>query len=400
MFFPSTRTRSNRCYSIPEVALKRVSQLDGIRGLAIASVLVDHFSQILNVGIGRNLAVIVIDRFLDAGWMGVDIFFVLSGFLITGIILKDRSKPDFWSNFYLRRAFRILPAFAVVFVLTLVATHYLIPEIHFGASYVIPTIFFLANWTILTSGQMPLLTHLWSLAVEEQFYFLWPQAAKRMKSEHLLALAISLIVLCELTRLTLALLHVGPYIVYNITPTRIDGLSIGAAVAIALTIPRAHAFLARWWRKIAILAAISLPLAFAARHGSLFIFDVWSQVLAIPGAITVTAMLIFAATEGSLPSIPAKFFDNAFLGYMGRRSYALYLIHLPIGVAIQRSRAHGWLAHFFPGLVGNAALILIGVAISFALTEASWHWIESPAQALRVRIMRGRHAHPVAVAQA
>jgi peptidoglycan/LPS O-acetylase OafA/YrhL len=78
---------------------------------------------------------------MHVGWLGVDIFFVLSGFLITGIILNDRDRPDFWDTFYLRRAFRILPAFAVVFAVTLIVVHIFAPKVDISAGYVFPTFF-------------------------------------------------------------------------------------------------------------------------------------------------------------------------------------------------------------------------------------------------------------------
>jgi peptidoglycan/LPS O-acetylase OafA/YrhL len=372
------------------VALKRISQLDGIRGLAIAAVLVDHLGQILNIGIGRNLVVIALYRVMHVGWLGVDIFFVLSGFLITGIILKDREQPDFWGTFYLRRAFRILPAFIVVFAVTLFAAHLFAPNIHVSASYLLPAIFFMANWTVLNNGEMPLLTHLWSLAVEEQFYFLWPQAAKRMRPENLFKLALALAVVSEFARIALALLHVDPYIVYKITPTRIDGLAIGAALAVGINLPRIHGFLTRRWRPIALVAAVMLPISFIVMRGNLFVFYVWSQVLAIPPAIILTAMLIFAAMESSLPSNLSLFFGNPVMKYLGRRSYALYLIHEPIQVAMERSRAHGYLARLSPGVAINIVLIVCALAVSFVLTELSWRLIESPAQAARHLLARGR----------
>jgi peptidoglycan/LPS O-acetylase OafA/YrhL len=334
-----------------EVQLKRLSQLDGIRGLAVAAVMIDHLGQVLSVGIGRNLIVIALYRFMHGGWLGVDIFFVLSGFLITGILIKERSRPDFWGNFYLRRGFRILPAFIVVFVITLVAAHFFAPEIHVSAGYLLPATFFMANWTVVNSSEMPWLGHLWSLAVEEQFYFLWPQASKRLKSATLFKLALSLAVASEILRLALALLHVNSYIVYKITPTRIDGLSIGAALAIGLTLPRVHRFLGQWWRRIALVAAILLPISFLIMHGSMFLFNVWSQVLAIPPAIVLTAMLVYGAVESALPSGLGRFFGNPVMTYLGRRSYALYLIHEPIEVAVQRSRAAGYLATL-PGAFG------------------------------------------------
>jgi peptidoglycan/LPS O-acetylase OafA/YrhL len=136
----------------------------------------------LRANIGRNLLVNALYRVLDVGWLGVDIFFVLSGFLITSIILKDRSRQDFWVRFYARRGFRILPAFAVVFSASLLAARFLVRDIPIPPGYVPAALLFMANWTVIPNAEMPMLGHLWSLAVEEQFYFIWPQVSKRCKT--------------------------------------------------------------------------------------------------------------------------------------------------------------------------------------------------------------------------
>jgi len=378
--------------------LKRLSQLDGIRGLAVALVILVHLPPLLGIGIGRNLFSICLYRVLHVGWLGVDIFFVLSGFLITGIIVKDRSKQGFWSGFYMRRSFRILPAFIVVFVITLLIAHFFLPQIHTSSWYLLAATFFMANWTVITDSEMPMLGHLWSLAVEEQFYFLWPQAAKRLKSTSILKLALSLAVISELLRITLATLHVNAYIVYKITPTSIDGLSIGAALAVGITLPPVHRFLAVWWQRIALIAAALLPLAYLALRGSLFVFNVWSQVLAIPPVIVLTAMLIYGAIESALPPGLARFLGSPVMTYLGRRSYALYLIHVPVLIGIERSRADGALHRLPAGAGINAVLTLSAIAVALLLAELSWRIIESPAQNLRRRLMRGKEddtpAHP------
>lgn len=370
--------------------MKRLSELDGIRGLAVAAVIAHHFVPVVGLGIGRNLFFLALYRFVHPGWLGVDIFFVLSGFLITGIIVKERNERNFWSNFYLRRAFRILPAFFAVFIITLAAAHFFAPDIPIRLNYVLPAIFFMANWTVVGLHEMPMLTHLWSLAVEEQFYFLWPQAAKRMSNSLLFKLALWLAVGSVLCRFVLALFHTNPYVLYKITPPRIDGLCLGAALAIGLNLPGVRHFLERWWRTIALVAFLLLPAAFLALHGSLFVFNPWSQVLAIPPAEVLTAMLIYGAVESKLPAGLKLFFGNPVMTYLGRRSYALYLIHDPVQVAVELSRAHGYLAKLPQGIGMNLLLIASTIALSLVLTELSWRVIESPAQELRRRLMRNR----------
>jgi peptidoglycan/LPS O-acetylase OafA/YrhL len=343
---------------------------------------------------GKKAILLVLYRVMHVGWLGVDIFFVLSGFLITGIILKDRSKKDFWGNFYLRRAFRILPAFVVVFVVTLVLAHFFSPDIVVKSGYILAATFFMANWTIVNFSEMPMLTHLWSLAVEEQFYFLWPQAAKRMKHITLFRFALILAIASEAIRLALALMHVNAYIIYKITPTRIDGLSIGAALAIGLRLPKVREFLERWWQRIALISAILLPITFLALKGNLFVFNTWSQIFAIPPTIVLVAMLIYGSVEGVLPYALGRFLGNPVLTYLGRRSYAIYLIHEPVRYAVQASRSDGFLSRIAPGVPMNVLLMVLIVAVSLVLSELSWRWIETPAQNLRGRLMPSKPVRP------
>lgn len=378
--------------------MNRLRQLDGIRGLAVAAVALCHVSEMIGIGVRKNLFDIIIYRTLDTGWLGVDIFFVLSGFLITGIIIKDRSDPDFWSSFYTRRAFRILPAFTAVFVTTLAITHFFAPQLQASRGYILAAVFFLANWTVVSASEMPMLGHLWSLAVEEQFYFLWPQAAKRLKIDTLFKLVIYLAVASELLRGALAILHVDAYAIDKITPTHIDGLCIGAALAIGITLPPVHRFLAVWWQRIAGISVVLWLMSFLALRGSLFLFNAWSQVLAIPPTIVLTAMLIYGSVESTLPAALARFFGSGVMVYLGRRSYALYLIHVPIFAAAEASRTQGCLQQLPQGTAVNAILVVSVIAVSLVLAEASWRLIEFPAQEVRRRWMRGREdgtpAHP------
>lgn len=370
--------------------LNRVPQLDGIRGFAVAAVVFVHLSPMLEFSAGKSLLNIALYHIFHVGWLGVDIFFVLSGFLITGIILKSRHKPNFWTVFYARRGFRILPAFFAVLAATVFVAHFFAAEAKVSSSFILAAVFFMANWTIVTSTESPLLSHLWSLAIEEQFYFLWPHAAKRLSNSTLLKFALSLAVACELLRIVLVVLHINAYVIYKITPTRTDGLSIGAALAIGIALPSAHRFLADYWRRIAVSAATLLVIAFLVLRAGLFEFNPWSQVMAIPAVAVLTAMLIFGAMESTLPAGLAWFFSLPFMTYLGRRSYALYLIHVPVLVIVEASRRNGRLHRLPPGGAVNSLLMILAVAVCLALTEISWKLIESPAQILGHRWVRNK----------
>jgi len=400
-----------------EVGLKRVSELDGIRGVAIAAILILHMAEILVAGVGYSRVIAAVYRLMCAGWLGVDVFFVLSGFLITRVLLEGRdyqnpsvnrssnsqsqphgqarsqsrsqsegqSQGQSWFEFYLHRAVRILPAFSAVFVVTIAVIHFCYPDVHLSARILLPAIFFVENWTVLNGTYMPFLPHLWSLAIEEQFYLLWPQAARRMSNRSILALALSLAALCEVLRASLAMKHVPAPVIYAITPTRIDGLALGAALAIGITLPRVRRFLARAWGWIALAALVSLGVAFIRLHGNLTAFDIRNQLLAIPPVILLVAMLIYASTESALPASLARILSNSALTYLGRRSYALYLIHYPIVAAVVMSRNGGCLAQLPRGVAVNLLLIAGVVTVALLLAEASWQLIETPAQMLRQR---------------
>jgi peptidoglycan/LPS O-acetylase OafA/YrhL len=363
--------------------LRRIAELDGIRGVAIAAILTVHSSEFLVVGVKHKPLYYALYRLMATGWLGVDIFFVLSGFLITTILLEDNDRADFWSRFYLHRSLRILPAFAVVFGLTIAAIHFLVPETHLTAAVILPALFFTENWTVLNGTSMPMLPHLWSLAVEEQFYLVWPQIVRRLSSATVLKVSLGLAVASELLRVILALNHVGVWVIYAITPTRIDGLALGAALAAAVTLPATHQFLAAYWRKIALASAFLLVASFVILHRSLLPDNVLSQILAIPVTILLTAMLIYGSVASTLPAVLRRALANPALTYLGRRSYGLYLIHLPIVFAAWQNRVHGRLSYLPAGLRVNAMLIVISIAICLALTEISWRLVESPAQSLR-----------------
>ena len=372
------------------VSLKRVAELDGIRGVAIAAILMVHSSEFLVVGIKEKPAYYALYRVMTTGWLGVDIFFVLSGFLITTILLEDSDRSDFWSRFYLRRSLRILPAFAVVFALTIVAIHFLAPEIHLTAAMILPAIFFTENWTVLNNTEMPMLPHLWSLAVEEQFYLVWPQIVRRVGTAAVLKISICLVVACEALRVVLALRHVSVWVIYAITPTRIDGLALGAGLAAAMMLPSAQRFLAKSWHGMALISTILLAGTFVALHRSLLPDNVLSQILAIPAVTLLTAMLIFASVSSTLPAILQHLLANPALTYLGRRSYALYLLHLPILFGAWQNRVHGRLSYLPAGLRVNTMLVLITIAVCLVLTELSWRLVESPAQSLRRVLERER----------
>ncbi len=322
---------------------KRIPALDGLRGIAIIIVVIHHFQS--DLMLPGTLMWKLLQRIPSAGWFGVDIFFVLSGFLITSILLDEGID---WKRFYRNRAFRILPAFLVVFIAVLGFVPRPAPWV------ILAYLFFLGNFTILGFNEIDPLNHIWSLSVEEQFYLVWPQVAWRLSRPAILKIAISLAALSMSCRFIAAAFGANAYELYKVTPTHLDGISLGCAVAAAVGLPSVKSWLTRRWKTVAWLSVAVMVAGFVALRLSFFAWDVRAQIIAIPAVSALTAALVFAASEQLLPLTLSAVLCSRTLIYFGKRSYGLYLIHQPIGYGllalfgqpIQRlSRRHGQPPH-------------------------------------------------------
>ena len=209
--------------------------LDGLRGTAILAVLVCHYASLLP----RTPAV----GLLEIGWAGVDLFFVLSGFLITGILLDARGTPNYFRNFYARRALRIFPLYYGFLVVTLLVS--LVVRLAPGASHegirhlwaAQPSLWtYTVNYWIPTqTGWNPwseMVIPLWSLSVEEQFYLVWPLVVCRLSERGLVRLCVGIVAGALLLRLSLTAAGVDWSWLYFVTPARADSLAAGALLAL------------------------------------------------------------------------------------------------------------------------------------------------------------------------
>lgn len=353
----------------------RIPELDGLRGIAVLVVVFDHVFAF--DGFPQTFSVRVLAHFLGFGWLGVDIFFVLSGFLITRILLSDGSD---WKSFYRNRAFRILPAFLIVFVVVLSFVHQA-PRLQ-----VLFYLFFLGNFTDLAGLTLTPLAHFWSLAVEEQFYLIWPQAAWRISKPALLKLALCLAAFSFLGRFAAIAAGAGRLFLYKSTPLRMDGIALGCAIAVVAELPSAREWLARRWSVIAWVALAVVVAAVVFLRRSLVRDFFLAELFAIPAVSVLTATLVFAASQHRLPSALSAALRNRVLAYFGARSYGLYLINFPVSYGLgQLSAAVHWklaLAHPARTL---ALTEISSLALSILLAEASWRFVERPAQRLKKR---------------
>ena len=268
--------RSDRGAAATRGMTRHRPDLDGLRGLAILLVLIEHTAF---TGSSYLLP-------FAPGMVGVTTFFVLSGYLITSLLLRE--QPIDLRNFYLRRAVRLGPALLVLIVAVVVASIIGLNPFPWVPG-VLSTLFYVSNWTDVAGVPTGLLGHTWSLAIEEQFYLLWPLAMILLPRRSLLPVATVLAV----GGCLMYALNIGP--VYYSTFTNGGAILAGCAAALA----------GRMLPRIAGLLGIALIVIGAFG---------WSQSLAVTGAVLV----VLAPVDALLPIAP-----------LGRRAYSLYLWSWP-----------------------------------------------------------------------
>jgi peptidoglycan/LPS O-acetylase OafA/YrhL len=294
--------------------------LDGLRGIAILLVICCHNFNFV--------------PFLNFGWVGVDLFFVLSGFLITDILLQTRETKNFLPNFYIRRALRIFPLFYIMLLLFFVIVPF-IAQFHEQYKYYHDnqemTWFHLINWLYIFQERPNhnlLLNHFWSLSLEEQFYFIWPFLILLFKNLRWLSRAIIFIlVICIASRIISWSYWGGNYTGFCFhNMTRLDGLCIGSLIAIwrfqDIRTLRKKFF--RFFVTVLGIHLIALLLAKTFFPGlPHFVFFGYTSICAIFGAIVFHAISKSAAATKFL-------LENKLLKYFGKISYGLYVFHWPV----------------------------------------------------------------------
>ncbi|MCU1243008.1 MAG: putative acyltransferase [Candidatus Acidoferrum typicum] len=386
---PCSSTDASQAVPKAEVARVRIPVLDGLRGIAILFVMVYHF-WLYGVALGPTLWERVYSHAAGVGWVGVDLFFVLSGFLITGILYDSRSDPHYYRVFYARRTVRIFPlyyAFLTLFCgivpMALGLLHHpeLVP-IHDSTTAKLFAWSYTVNWYEGFKGFSVVsasLRHFWSLSVEEQFYLAWPFLVLTLTRRRLMALCGFLMVLAFLVRIICLRLHL-PDAAYTWTLCRMDSLAIGAIVALAARNPRDWQVVVNWAGRLT-LPALSLivPLMALQDLGTQFVSEQfvlsslnYSLFGIFFGGCLVTAM---CACEKSLTQ---RFVSWPFLRFFGKYSYCLYICHLPLIVIAAKVGLH---SDRLTKVLGNKFVAIITVngvafliAIAFAL--ASWHLFE------------------------
>ncbi len=357
-------------------SFKHVPALDGIRGLAILLVLGFHLLWSNWVTGSRVLDIVV--RLRSSGWIGVDIFFALSGYLITGILLDTRGQPHFFRNFYARRALRIFPLYYVVLLILAIGFH---PTSPTAARPFLVLALYLQNTPLWWHGHVPGLvanftSHLWSLAVEEQFYLIWPLVILLVPSRRaLLWLAASIVVLSPALRYLL-LTHGAPFqATYKLTICRADGLLAGAWLATALRGPQRATILR--FAPVTLSLGILGCLAIAFTNGT---FDFQSS-----RAVNVFAYSALAVTGASLIGValsPSTWIARGLrlspLRFFGQYSYGLYVLHQVVAAAVEYRFGGLLRSSFHSKPLLHLVFITVVLAITIPLAMFSYHFFERP----------------------
>jgi peptidoglycan/LPS O-acetylase OafA/YrhL len=348
---------------------RRMPQLDVLRGLAIAMVVVYHgifYSQTHQPGRVAN----EITRATQVGAMGVNLFFVLSGFLITGILLDAKGRPGYFSNFYVRRALRILPAYLLT-----VAALVLLHMVSRGGVAVAVT--FLANTNLFAGAQKYL--PFWSLSVEEQFYLAWPLVVLVSSRRTLGWLAGALCVLEPVLRGVIRYgFGVHPVLVHGATFLVGDNFAWGALAALLV---RSRYGTVRNARVLAASLAVSgvLILAGGRHQGLLQGSNVAEAALgAEPFELIFTAMLLgLLSLHGSVFAGPAF----APMRWLGEISYGLYLVHTIVFAEYDRWSGHAGTYHrgtYFGDFRELLVRLTVCGAVACAIAWVSRRWYEEP----------------------
>jgi peptidoglycan/LPS O-acetylase OafA/YrhL len=354
--------------------------LDGLRGVAILMVVACHFVSNLRISAGGPAWVLV--AIAHAGWTGVDLFFVLSGFLITGILVDARGSSSYFKAFYARRALRILPAyygflFAIFVLLPLLnlgaGDNYLLARQHQGWYWLHLTNVMMAIGEIPGRGPYPN-TLFWSLAVEEQFYFIWPAIVALCSTNALRKVCIAGAIGCIVLRIIGGLSGVSGLALSVIPITRGDTLFVGGFLAIEYR----RGGLERYAKlaKIAAVAGATMLVALVGVYGRLDYMDPGTAMFGSIGITLLGASALLIATSSG-ESRFSRWLRSGFLRFFGRYSYAIYIVHTAVLAGLNHYRPFASLS-----TIGGYSLptqtmwAFTYVAVSTGIAVLSWHLVE------------------------
>lgn len=361
---------------------QHVPAIDGVRGIAILLVITYHS---LALWPSEGVTDRLIHLATDWTWSGVDLFFVLSGFLITGILLDAKGDEHYFRTFYVRRALRIFPLYyitlLVVFALATLmshtrssATRLLLTNQPWYWAYGVNVLIARNGSSIVPWG----LSHLWSLSVEEQFYLVWPTVVWFTSSAGVRRLAIAVLLLEPIVRLVAPHLGISPTGIYALTLTRLDPLAIGAFLATAIRRETDVQLLSNY-KLVGAVGGAALVIQMLATRTSLSPSERATQLAGFSCIAVVFGAFLGAAILGPPGGALRRFLEKPLLRTFGRYSYAMYIVHYPFIHMVARVLPTSDTVR-----LGNVMLLpflttaVIVVASSLAIAKVTWTFIEQP----------------------
>jgi peptidoglycan/LPS O-acetylase OafA/YrhL len=337
-----------------QARLAYIPELDGLRAIAIGAVLLDH----------------TMPRFFPGGFIGVDIFFVLSGYLITSILYRQFELEGriHLRNFYVRRALRLMPALLAmltVYMAVLLAfkdTFFADQSVREHELAILSSALYIMDWTqVFNVGTGGYLVHTWSLGVEEQFYILWPLTLiailRYTDRASVWKPVVFLIVVVTGWRVAMVFDGASPMHVYNGFDTRIDTLFIGCLLALAPLGWLRSSATRLYLCPVLILAVISMTAVWTSRA---------LYLVGFPAIALCAAWLIVAAVAGEPNGLLRRFLRWGPLNYWGRISYGFYLWHYPIARMFESRFSH---------VPFGEVKTLVATAICALLIATASYWI-------------------------
>ena len=359
---------------------QRLPALDGLRGVAILMVLLHQLLAVDPAALGpwaRRASHVI-----DIGWVGVTLFFVLSGFLITHLLLALQGQPGTLRVFYARRALRIVPlAWLMVLVMFVLLPGLGLRGVSDQPDHAAWYLLFLANWAQVFRLGGTELPSFWSLGVEEQFYLLWPALLAGRSARAVLWLALAVAAVGVALRVAMVALGAAPEGIYVNTFARMDALAAGAALAAALRLPSATGWLRLHRHRLAAAALAIALIGLLATHGFPRLRPI-GQTLGYTLQTLIFTLWLAAALGADLGN-SASALHARWLRSFGQYSYAIYVAHHPLHMLAGPRLREALGQTGLDGLPIALAYIVAGTALLWVLGWLSWSLIERPLQARR-----------------
>jgi len=380
-----------------------IPALDGVRGLAIGLVLAVHlFSNLMPWGgFFQN----TLKQTFSYGSLGVEVFFVLSGFLITGILWDTKTKAGYFKNFYMRRFLRIFPLYyGVLALIALVAfglprlialEPQLLSEMQTlqglqGWLWSYGLNFYIWLHNVSDWAQLPYVSHFWSLCVEEHFYIFWPVLVFLFPRKKLIHVAMGMVVFSMLTRMGMYFAEANPLAVYALTFCRFDALCLGSILALVVRGENSAEAYVLWMKKTsrwllgggALFIVVSFFVTLGQKEGAL-----WNVVKPLRETAfnVVFAGILASALVAGARSWVSLFFCSAFMRFLGRYSYGLYVYHAMVSYYfVSRNTlafVQQWVAN---DLAATFLLGSFGCVLSCLIAFVSYHAFEKHFLKLKV----------------